>query len=255
MMRNYLAELAARHNNFVADTTKEFYITATKFQTVSKWSIGTDQKLSVTEQTFMAHDQRIASNDVWLKSVCKDMTDQLTKMFKQAEGLALQVKADVSGLEDRLHDMDGAVRTTVIDCLNAELSPRLMEMAQATSVRTNVLDCLNAELAPRLLEMAQESAEVCQAQTGSRLVKLEINSEGVTSDLKALGMAVDGLRVEGQQVAQQVLASGGGATLCPCATGNCPCKCSNLGADVQAKGEDPWQVYYTGGELQSRLNR
>ena len=83
MMRNYLAELAARHNNFVADTTKEFYITATKFQTVSEWSIGTDQKLSVTEQTFMAHDQRIASNDVWLKSVCKDMTDQLAKMFAQ----------------------------------------------------------------------------------------------------------------------------------------------------------------------------
>ena len=68
-LRNFVAELAARHNSFVVDTTKDFYNTAATFERVSAWSVEADRKLACCESTFVGHDQRIASNDVWLKSV------------------------------------------------------------------------------------------------------------------------------------------------------------------------------------------
>ena len=90
-----MAELAARHNMFVADATTEFRSTHGKFQQVNSWSLNVEDKVTMIDKTLMGHDQRIMSNDSWLRAVCKDVQDQLPIMFNKAEAIASQGKLEV----------------------------------------------------------------------------------------------------------------------------------------------------------------
>ena len=137
MLRNYVAELAGRHNTFVVDATTEFHNTHAKFQEVNAWSIGTDDKLGLVEKAMMSHDndfglvekslmdhnQRILSNESWVQAVSRDFTQEMPLVYKKAEALAEQVRLEVKGLEDRLGDFNDNVRAGVMDCLNLELVP------------------------------------------------------------------------------------------------------------------------------------
>ena len=91
MIRNFVAELAARHNSFVHDTTKEFFNMAGVFEQVQVWSAEADRKLSVCETTFASLEQRVGSNDVWFKIVCHDTADMYKKFVEQTDELKAKV--------------------------------------------------------------------------------------------------------------------------------------------------------------------
>ena len=84
MVRNYVAQMASRHNAFVGDVNLEFFNTAQAFVKILSYTVEVDRKLGVVEGTFAGHDQRILSNDVWLKSVCQNMTEQLKDMVRES---------------------------------------------------------------------------------------------------------------------------------------------------------------------------
>ena len=153
MIRNFVAELAARHNSFVQDTTKEFFNMAGVFEQVQTWSVEADRKLTVCETTFVGHDQRIGSNDVWLKTVCTDVGDHYKKFVEQTDELKAKVKEDIKGFDDRLHEV---VSREALTNVMEELEVRLKQAEPAIkgTVRLNVLDCLNVELAPKILELS-----------------------------------------------------------------------------------------------------
>ena len=165
-----------------------------------------------------------------MQAVSKDFTQEMPLVYKKAEALAEQVRLEVKGLEDRLGDFNDNVRAGVMDCLNFELVPKLDSMTQAAVAKT----CAHAEARIADLEIHKEGVisdlkklESFGEGVQSDLKKLGVTADNVTGDLQALGVGLESLRGEGQQVAQQLLAAGGGSATCPCTTGNCPCKCNN----------------------------
>ena len=143
MVRNYLAQLAGRHNKFVGDVNQEFFNTAQAFVKIQNYTLEVDRKLGVVEKTFSGHDQRIVSNDVWLKSVCQEMTDQVAAMFKKGDELTAQVRKECDNMARIIHE---GVSQDDLDKTAEAFETRVQGIEQALAhglkdeVRANVVE-------------------------------------------------------------------------------------------------------------------
>jgi len=248
-LRNYVTQLTQRHNGFVQDVTKEFFSTSEWLKQFQVTAGEHERKLSVTESLLGTHDQRIQSNDVWLKSVCKDMADNFKLLMEKADAARAEVDSKLlrvdqyidTNLTIRVEDLENKAAGLIKEAM-AEV---LHEDVGLTLVKESVVTCLNQELAPRLVSLTAEAAEHASGQLLSRVVALEVNAEGVMSDLKALGVGFEGIRGEGAQVADKVMSL-------VKATAETAEKLQEVAKGVSNKGAigtggDPWQAGYGTG--------
>ena len=185
MLRNYVSELAARHNSMVTDVESEFRICGQRVVNLGESLNEVNRKLGITETTFLVHDQRIQSCDTWIKAMGKDMADHVQDLIQKAKGITRDFKTDLKLVEEYVQE----VTLDRLDALERNLTG--LHEGFHPEVNKQVVECLNAEQGPKLASMTLEASEAAGSQLLSRIVALELHQEGVQSDLLALGSGVE----------------------------------------------------------------
>ena len=105
MLRNYVSQLASRHNTMVTDVEGEFRLCGQRVMALEEGLNEANRKLNITEATFMAHDQRIQSCDVWIKAMGRDMADHVSDLLQKAGNVSREVKSDLKLVEEYVQEV------------------------------------------------------------------------------------------------------------------------------------------------------
>ena len=184
----------------------------------------------MTEGILVGYDQRISSCDVWLKALSQDMGDRVAEMLSQADKKAAKVMQGVEDIDKALVALDVANR---LQALETGLGPAILEHIEGS---------LNRDLSRSIEAMAKTAVESTDGAAMGRITALAIKSEGHDSDLKAIGLALEGIRQDGQRLqdAVKVMYDEGGRATCPCTSGKCPCKCNREASSDPFQANCPW---------------
>ncbi len=239
-LRRYVEVLSERHNVLIQETQDTFV-------KVGQNIVEVERKLGITEKTLISYDQRIASNDVWLKAISADMSTQVVEIIAEAGKLAGKAKSRIDDFEKYLAQLD------------VDNRPQAIETGVGAEVRKHLAENLGHDMTSTVQAMTRQAAEALGDATMTRLAALALQCEGsladlraqgkaiegVQADLKAHGMAIDAIRVDGTRLQDSVklIYDEVGKAQCPCASDRCPCKGNSRPAARGCQGvPDPFQA-------------
>ena len=205
MMREAMEAMIVKHNFILDDANSALLVVERGLLAHETGFHEHERKIGILEASALSLDQRVASCDTWLRALSTDMTDSVKAMITKADEKAATVMQQVNGLE------------------------------KALTILEKIEGSLNRDVSRSIEAMAQKAVESVDGAAMGRIAAQAIRIEGHDADLKAVGVALDEIRKDGQRLqdAVQLLYDGRGQAQCPCASGKCPCKCS------RERGPDP----------------